>query len=191
MAGRWRTPQPVPAPGTSAPFLSSPRRCRALSSRPWTAWVPWTPRAATRWCARCATHSSSVLACWTASTTFAPAACAAAPPTVVSPARCASECLKAPTDTPPYPGEIGSVGLGNRCRAGKALTPSCTWPAPLSTRMHGLPPIIQSRLTEVHSDWPKALHRKPGGKREARTRILSGRNAGAVQVQYRIAAQQL
>lgn len=131
-----------------AAFLSSPRRCRELSLRPWRAWAPWTLRAATRWCARCATHSSSARACWTASTTSAPAACAAAPPMAASPARCASECLQAPTDTRRARG--GWLRVGGELDVGKArLWLRRTEPAPLRTAVRRLPPIIQSRLTEA------------------------------------------
>ena len=55
-------PRPVTA-GRPAAVLSRPRRCRERSSRPWRAQAPWTLRAATRSCARCATRSTSAPAC--------------------------------------------------------------------------------------------------------------------------------
>lgn len=78
--GDLAAPSSGPA-GRLAAALRCPRRCQELSSRPWRAQAPWTPRAAIRSCARCATRSTNALACSTASTTSAPAACAAAPAT--------------------------------------------------------------------------------------------------------------
>lgn len=114
--GRAGSAAGSPHRARAAAFLSFSRRCREPSSCPWRAWGPRTPRAATRWCARCATHSSSARACWTASTTFVPAACGAAPPTAASPARCASECPKAqwspPTPRGDWPRLDAGLGAG-------------------------------------------------------------------------------
>lgn len=156
------------AAGSLAAVLSCPRRCQELSLRPWRAQAPWTPQMATHSCARCATRSTRSRACSTASTTSAPGAYAAAPPTVASPARCASECLKAPTDPSPLKRRLAPPGQGPKCREDKALTPSTgggggfTQLELLSATMRRLPPIFQVWLTEAWGYWSNASYRVRG-----------------------------
>lgn len=164
----------IVAAGRLAAVLSCPRRCQELSLRPWRAQAPWTLRVATRSCARCATRSTRSRACLTASTTSAPGAYAAAPSTVACPARCASECLKVPTEPSPLEGRLAPPGQGPKCREGKSLTPSTgggggfTQPELLSATMRRLPPIFQVWLTESWGYWSNASYRKSGGKGGAR-----------------------
>lgn len=161
-------PRFVAAGRLAAAVLSCPRRCQELSLRPWRAQAPWTLRVATRSCARCATRSTRSPACSSASTTSAPGACAAAPPTVASPARCASECLRAPTDPSPLERRLAPPGQGPKCREGKALTPSTgggggfTQLELLSATMRRLPPIFQVWLTEAWGYWSNASYRVRG-----------------------------
>lgn len=156
------------AAGSLAAVLSCPRRCQELSLRPWRAQALWTLRVDTRSCARCATRSTRSRACSTASTTSALGAYAAAPLTVASPARCASECLKAPTDPSPLEGRLAPPGQGPKCREGKALTPSTgsgggfTQLELLSATVCRLLPIFQVWLTEAWGYWFNASYRVRG-----------------------------
>lgn len=54
------------------------------SSPTWTTFVMWTAVMSIRWCATCAKISTSPRACWTATTSSAPAVYAAGPMTAVS-----------------------------------------------------------------------------------------------------------
>ncbi|XP_037583708.1 translation initiation factor IF-2-like [Cebus imitator] len=73
--------------------LRYPCRCRELSLGLRRARAPWTPLASTRWCARCATCSTSARVFWTASMTSVPAAFVASRPTAASCAHCANTRL--------------------------------------------------------------------------------------------------
>nr|XP_054092846.1 RING finger protein 207 isoform X3 [Callithrix jacchus] len=137
-------------------------RCRELSLGPRRARAPWTPPASTRWCARCATCSTSARVFWTASMTSVPAACVASQPTAASPARCArrgDHVLLQHVRTAPVRALPRRDAPGSHVRASRHRGPGPAKPrrAPeVHAARRALPPVLhRQEVAAVHPLLPR------------------------------------
>nr|XP_054092845.1 RING finger protein 207 isoform X2 [Callithrix jacchus] len=147
-------------------------RCRELSLGPRRARAPWTPPASTRWCARCATCSTSARVFWTASMTSVPAACVASQPTAASPARCArrgDHVLLQHVRTAPVRALPRRDAPGSHVRASRHRGPGPAKPrrAPeVHAARRALPPVLhRQEVAAVHPLLPRHAEVRRGGAR--------------------------